>query len=122
MSITAEAISKFNEDVIDTFCHCIIKISENLKKRYDPDSPESNALFRLFCTASRIQNQIVNKYLQALEKQNSSQKENQNTRNPVNNNQSSFNNIPNDKANSSLMAQNKSRKQLGSFWRKKKSV
>ncbi len=55
MSITTEAIARFDEQIIDTFFNCIMKISDNLNKRYDPDSPESNALFRLFCTATKMQ-------------------------------------------------------------------
>ncbi len=116
MSITPQAISKFDENIMDAMYHCIMKISENLKKRYDPDSPESNALFRLFCSASRTMIQMTNKYLKAQDKIN------QNTQNPLNNKQSNLNNIPVDNSNSSLKQQDNDKNHGGSFWRKKKTA
>ncbi len=121
MTLTPQAITKFDENIMDTMSYCIMKISENLKKRYDPDSPESNSLFRLFCSASRTMMQMTNKYLRAkkIEIQNT---QNQNTKNIVNSNQSNFNNIPVDNSNSSLKQQKNDNNHVASFWKKKKTA
>ncbi len=119
MSTKQEAITKFDEQIMDTLYHCIMKISEHLKNAYDPDSPESNALFRLYCSAVRTNIQMTNKYLKDQSKENLSQNQNQNSRNMPNNNQTSFKNIPNQKANASCPTQNNNKT---SFWRKKKTA
>jgi hypothetical protein len=113
MSITPQAISQFDEEIIDTMYSCITKISDRLKNSYDPDSPESNSLFRLFCSAVRTNIQMVNKYLKAMPENNPIQNTMQKTQNQVNSNKTSFNNIP---------IQNKNSNNKGSFWRKKKTA
>jgi hypothetical protein len=120
MSITLEAISKFDEEIIDTFFHCIRKISDNLKKQFDPDSPESNALFRLFCSTVKTNIQVVNQYLKEQQEQNDSLDSIPDPQDLLNSLMSSFNAIPVDNANSSTKTQNRNNKRKERFWRIKK--
>ena len=120
MSITPEAISKFDEEIIDTFFHCIRKISDNLKKQFDPDSPESKALFRLFSSAVKTNIQVVNKYLKAQPEQNDGLDSIPDPQELLNNLMSSFNDIPVDNADLTSKPCNRNNKRKNKFWRFKK--
>ncbi len=112
MATTTAIPTEVDDAIIETFDNCIMKMSDALRKKFNPDEKESRSLFRLFCSAVNTRSKIMNKILCAIDNahQYLSQSE-----------QTIVKNVPTDNEHSSCITENqKKHRRGGAFWRNKK--
>jgi hypothetical protein len=113
--------TEFDQTTLETLENCITKISDHLRKKFNPDEAESKSLFRLFCSSINTRSRIMNKILNSIEKTNESMKKNENAINTTKSKQSIVENIPSNNQNSSYLTEKKKKRGIvGRFWRNKK--
>jgi len=112
--------SEFDQEILGTLEHCIIKMSDKLKKTFEPDKPESQSLFRVFCSAINTRSRMVHKIVKSINKANLDVQIMEKAKSLVNDQLSRIEHTPAGTANASSIPQ-KTKKGGGiSFWRNRK--
>jgi hypothetical protein len=113
--------NELDESIINTLNHCITKMSDCLKKKFNPEEKESRSLFRLFCTAINIRAKKMADILRFINKSNQKLKKSDKTGASQDNIQKIIDNNPANNSNPSC--KNPKRGIIPGaalFWRKKK--
>ncbi len=112
--------NEFDKTILDTLEHCIIKMSEKLKKIFDPDKPESQSLFRVFCSAINTRSRIVHKIVKSIDKAKIEVQIMEKAKTLVNDQLSRLENTPAGTANACSIPQKTKKGGGTSFWRNRK--